>query len=225
MAAVRKRIPKEQRKAEILDAAVKVFAEKGYRNASITDINEAAGIARGTFYLYFDSKKDVFLELVESYFNQYATILEENQEHLRKAFETGTDPLVSWRNFVLAALEFHSENPELTEIVYRQAIGRDEDFSARVEVLLEDARSKVLDGYKLMAERGLLRDVDLEVATSISIGAIVYITMDQVLRKRRDDLAKLADEIVDNQIRALASPRIDSEKAIEVSKANRGRMA
>ena len=46
MAAVRKRIPKEQRKAEILDAAVKVFAEKGYRNASITDINEAAGIAR-----------------------------------------------------------------------------------------------------------------------------------------------------------------------------------
>ncbi len=225
MAAVRKRIPKEQRKAEILDAAVKVFAEKGYRNASITDINEAAGIARGTFYLYFDSKKDVFLELVESYFNQYARILEENQEHLRNAFETGTDPLVSWRNFVLAALEFHSGNPELTEIVYRQAIGRDEDFSARVEVLLEDARSKVLDGYKLMAERGLLRGVDLEVATSISIGAIVYITMDQVLRKRRDDLEKLADEIVDNQIRALASPRIDAEKAIEVSKANRAAKA
>ncbi len=216
--ATRKRIPKEQRKAEILDAAVKVFAGKGYRSASITDINEKAGIARGTFYLYFESKRDVFLELVESYFSRYAAILEANQERLEQAFETGTDPLVAWRQNLLDVFEFHSENPELTAVVYRQAIGRDEDFTARVEELSEVAREKLAEGFQLMADRGLLRDVDLDLATSIAIGAVVYITMEQILNQKRRDLKRLADELVDNQIRALAAPKIDAEKAIGVSK-------
>ncbi len=221
MASSRKRIPREQRKAEILDAAVKVFAAKGYRSASITDINENAGIARGTFYLYFDSKKDVFLEIIESYFKQYARILGENQERLEKAFESGDDPLGSWRENALDVLRFHSENPELADIVYRQAIGRDEDFSVRFAELTGIARKKLADGFKLMADRGLLRDVDMDVTVSIVIGAAAYITTDQILREKRADLEKMADEFVDNQIRALASPRIDPEKAIEASKAGR----
>lgn len=216
--AGRRRIPREQRKAEILDAAVKVFAGKGYRNASITEIIEAADIARGTFYLYFESKRDVFLEIVESYFSRYAAILENNQERLEKAFAEGTDPLVAWRRNLLDVLEFHSRNPELTEVVYRQAIGRDEDFTARVEELSSIARWKLAEGIMLMADRGLLRDVDLDVAISITIGAVVYITMEQILNQKRTDLEKLTDELVDNQIRALAAPKIDAEKAIEVSK-------
>lgn len=216
--AARKRISREQRKAEILGAAVKVFAGKGYRNASITDINEGAGIARGTFYLYFESKRDVFLELVESYFSRYAAILESHQERLEKAFEDGTDPLVAWRKNLLEILEFHSRNPDLTAVVYRQAIGRDEDFTARVDELSAIARRKLAEGFTLMADRGLLRDVDLDVAISIAIGAVVYITMEQILNQKRGDLEKLADELVDNQIRALASPRINADKAIAASK-------
>lgn len=223
MPAPRRRMPKEQRKTEILEAAVKVFARKGYRSASITEINEEAGIARGTFYLYFDSKKDVFLELVESYFNGYAQILQEVQERLEESFTTGEDPLVTWRDNALAVLKFHSEHPELAEIVYRQAIGRDEDFTARVEELTAVAREKLKAGFRLMSERGLLRDIDIEVTTSIAMGATIYITVDQILRQKRTDLEKLADEFVDNQIRALASPRIDADKAIAVSKANRQR--
>ena len=49
----------------IIDAAEHVFAEHGYADASITRITEKAGVAQGTFYLYFDSKLTVFEELVE----------------------------------------------------------------------------------------------------------------------------------------------------------------
>src|ERR1051325_7602418 len=48
----------------LLEAAEAVFAELGYHEASIVKITEAAGIAQGTFYLYFASKQEIFEELV-----------------------------------------------------------------------------------------------------------------------------------------------------------------
>jgi AcrR family transcriptional regulator len=48
----------------ILAAAESVFAEHGYHDASIVKITEAAQVAQGTFYLYFESKQQVFVELV-----------------------------------------------------------------------------------------------------------------------------------------------------------------
>jgi AcrR family transcriptional regulator len=51
-------------RARLIEAAEQVFAELGYHDASIVKITEAAGVAQGTFYLYFQSKKDIFDELV-----------------------------------------------------------------------------------------------------------------------------------------------------------------
>ena len=48
----------------LIDAAEKCFAEAGYHDASVVKITEAAGVAQGTFYLYFSSKKEIFDELV-----------------------------------------------------------------------------------------------------------------------------------------------------------------
>ena len=48
----------------LLDAAERVFGELGYHEASVVKVAEAAGVATGTYYLYFDSKKAIFDELV-----------------------------------------------------------------------------------------------------------------------------------------------------------------
>ena len=64
----RKRLSREERaddaRAEIFDAAAKVIDEHGYAGASISRITEMAGIAQGTFYLYFQSRQDLFDELL-----------------------------------------------------------------------------------------------------------------------------------------------------------------
>ena len=52
-----------QRRQQILSAARSVFDEKGYESATVSDIVKTAGVAQGTFYLYFDSKKDIVVEL------------------------------------------------------------------------------------------------------------------------------------------------------------------
>src|ERR1700759_3068260 len=55
---------KQARPAEILDAALKVFAEKGYAGTRMDDIARRAGVTKGTIYLYFESKEAVFKSLV-----------------------------------------------------------------------------------------------------------------------------------------------------------------
>src|SRR5262249_11682847 len=66
---------KQARPGEILDAALKVFAEKGFAAARMEDIARRAGVTKGTIYLYFPSKEDVFKQLVrESVGNTIATV-------------------------------------------------------------------------------------------------------------------------------------------------------
>ena len=52
--------------ALILDAAIRVFAEKGFHRARISDIADAAGVADGTIYLYFDNKEHLLLSIFEA---------------------------------------------------------------------------------------------------------------------------------------------------------------
>jgi AcrR family transcriptional regulator len=66
-AAERKRVTKsaDERRREIMDGAVRVFASKGIAKATVADITGQAGVAKGTFYLYFASKEHMLGALKE----------------------------------------------------------------------------------------------------------------------------------------------------------------
>ena len=55
---------KEARPGELLQAALELFVEKGYAGTKIEDIARAAGVTRGTPYLYFSSKEDIFKAVI-----------------------------------------------------------------------------------------------------------------------------------------------------------------
>ncbi|HYU58812.1 MAG TPA: TetR/AcrR family transcriptional regulator [Actinomycetota bacterium] len=67
--AVRKRVakPAEERRVDLMDAALRVFLEKGAASTTVADITDAAGVAKGTFYLYFDSKEALLGALKERF--------------------------------------------------------------------------------------------------------------------------------------------------------------
>jgi AcrR family transcriptional regulator len=67
---VRSRLPREQRVSDIIAAAREVIAERGYENAVIADIAERAGVVEGTIYRYFENKRDLFIRVAESWYEE-----------------------------------------------------------------------------------------------------------------------------------------------------------
>lgn len=62
----------EKRKQELLKIAYKMFLSKGYENTSVDEIIEEAGIAKGTYYYYFESKEQMLEEVIEMMIGQEA---------------------------------------------------------------------------------------------------------------------------------------------------------
>lgn len=209
---VRKRMPAEERREQVLKIAADVFARKGYRVASVTDIVDGAGIGRGTFYLYFDSKKEVFLELIERYFSDFALMLIENHKQLEEAISNNVDVVPVWRENMIRILKYHRENPDITSVVYRDALGSDEDFSERVNELSGLARKHLLEEFSLLQRHGLIRPCDLNVVSSIAMGATVYVIMEYVVMGGRRRIEKLADEMIEYHIRALSRAGADVDE-------------
>ena len=97
----------------VLDAAERVFGELGYHEASIVKVTEAAGVAQGTFYLYFDSKKAVFDELVRD--------LNRRVRHaMKEGSQAGKTRLESELLGFDAYFRFTAEHPAIYRII-RQA--------------------------------------------------------------------------------------------------------
>lgn len=207
-------MPAPERREQILEASAAVFSRKGYRMASVSDIVEEAGIGRGTFYLYFDSKKEIFLELIEAFFIGYAALLEKNHHHLEEASRRGSKVLSTWRGNMLRVLRYHRDNPHLTNIAYREALGRDEDFSARVDVLSNLAREKLVAEFQMMYDRGMMRECDVELVTSVVMGSTVYLVMEHLLQEKEVNVEDIADMFVEYHIRALIPEEGDVKRAL-----------
>ena len=98
---------------KLLDAAEQIFGEVGFPDASIVKITEAAGVAQGTFYLYFASKKEVFDELVVD--------LNRRVRHaMKEASDQGLNRLEAELLGFEAYFRFTREHPALYRII-RQA--------------------------------------------------------------------------------------------------------
>jgi AcrR family transcriptional regulator len=57
----------EQRPRELLEAALRVFAQHGYRNTRLDDVADAAGVTKGAIYHYYDTKEELLLSVIEHY--------------------------------------------------------------------------------------------------------------------------------------------------------------
>ena len=100
-------------RARLLEAAEKCFADVGYHDASVVKITEAAGVAQGTFYLYFATKKDIFDELIRE--------LNRRVRHaMKEASSQGTTRLEAELLGFQAYFRFTAEHAALYRII-RQA--------------------------------------------------------------------------------------------------------
>lgn len=95
---------------KILKAAVKIFAEKGFYNARVSEIAKEADVADGTIYLYFKNKDDILISLFEEEFGQIV-------ENMRKELEKEKNPLQKIRKFAQVHLSILQKQQQLAEVL------------------------------------------------------------------------------------------------------------
>lgn len=117
------------RRNQILDAATKVFAEKGFHRATIKEIARVAGIADGTIYTYFASKADVLLGILNRLnesTEREQQLLPQNEQDLRAFFTAYLRQRMSllWPNAEVfqAVLPEMLANEELRDLYFQQVI-------------------------------------------------------------------------------------------------------
>lgn len=92
----------ERTKQHIFDTAMKLIKERGFDNVSVSDICEAAGVAKGTFYVHYDAKDDI---VRDSYYSDMASYMD---EHFSSYLEHNQDASIrdKIRSFLILELSF-----------------------------------------------------------------------------------------------------------------------
>jgi AcrR family transcriptional regulator len=188
----------QRTRQNLLEAAEVVFGERGYEAASIVDITRTAGVAQGTFYLYFGGKKAIFAELVDEL---GATL----RRTLAAAVEGLADRLAIERAGLVAFLHFVQEHKNLYRII-RQAEFVDEALHREYYRRLAQGYR---DGLAKAMQRGEIRALDPEAVAYALMGIFDFMGMRWVLWEGRLPPAETIDDVC-ALIRAglgLAGPR------------------
>lgn len=196
--SLRAEAQRESRRAEILDTAEAVFAEKGYHATRISDIIHAAGIARGTFYLYFESKSAIFLELIEAMTAELRTTVVGVDTTAGAA--PIQDQLVETVSRIVRAV---SEHKALTRILLREAVGLDAGVDAKLREFYQNLHKFVRASLENGQRLGLVRDVDTDVVASCILGSIKYLLEERVMGDSDADPERIGRAVLDYNLRGV----------------------
>ena len=159
---------KQERRRQILGAAKHVFADAGYHGASIHAIIERAQIARGTFYLYFESKAAVF----DSILDQAMAELRSRIHRIEVDDPGAPAPQVQLREQVVSTLEFIVRDRALATILLSAGHTPEAEASERLEQFFTETRDLLRRAIDTGIEIGLLRKCQPALVAAAMLGMI-----------------------------------------------------
>jgi AcrR family transcriptional regulator len=190
---------REARRAQIKEDALRVFSERGYHATSVSDLVDAAGVARGTFYLYFDSKDAIFLELVDDLTAHLrANIVGID---LTRGGQSMEDQLQATVVRILRTVE---SNHALTRIIFREAVGLDAVVDARLAAFDDELYGYVARSLQVGVALGTIRATDVATAAASVVGSVREIVYRWVVRSGLPlDVERVARGVIDHHLRGL----------------------
>jgi TetR/AcrR family transcriptional regulator, fatty acid metabolism regulator protein len=185
--------------ALILDAAIRVFAEKGFHRARIADIADEAGVADGTIYLYFRNKDDVLLTIFEE---KMGVLIDGLQAELANCTDVN-DKIRTFARYHFHMVETHPALAEVLQIELRLSNKFLKEYRPeKLWLYLGIFASIVREGQ----DKGLLRpEMNPFVMMWAFFGAMDELAMQWVLaKKHKFSLEATANAVADVFIRGLA---------------------
>lgn len=192
----------KERKRQLLDAAVEAFGEKGYHRTQVSDIIDRAGVARGTFYLYFKSKREIFdvlmTELFQRVRNEVKTLPRDAIQAIPSQLKGNLERVT---NLLL-------KNPLLAKILFNESVGLDPDLDRRLKGFYGQLLDLIQRGLKQGQEMGFVKGGDTKILSVALLGAMKEVFYQALLGWKTPPSKEIVETIYRLAISALARPEL-----------------
>lgn len=193
-----------ERKQQLIDCAAALFAERGYAETRIKDIVEAAGVAKGLFYWYFENKDALFAEVADD-------IRLRLRKHQASAIDPHADTLSQIRQGTTASLRFMAENAHFFSLL-----------EVETETVTAESRRQGtlqhIDDVKAIIRRGqaegVIVDEDPHLLALGVVGSVAYYSHYHRTGRSSATVDDLAEFVGRTVVRTLAADRDLLEAAL-----------
>jgi len=184
-----------ERKQQLVACAAQLFAERGFAETRIKDIVDAAGVAKGLFYWYFENKEALFAEVS-------ADIRLRLRKHQAAAIDPEADPLRQLRQGAEASVHFMAENAHFFSLLeVETGAGTEESRREGTAQHVRDSRSIIVRGQEL----GLIVDEDPDLLAFGVVGTVGYFSHYHRTGRTSMSIDELASFVARAVVRSLAA--------------------
>lgn len=159
---------RKKREQLILDAAIQVFSKQGYSKTSVSEIIEEAKVARGTFYLYFKSKDELFDALLD----HLMVTVSRNIAAIGHSLNSTEDPVAHIRRQASDLIITITSNRLLLKILFLDAQNIDSSFILKLQTYFDQLSQIIKHQLDRQMHEGFLRTFQTEVASRCILGSI-----------------------------------------------------
>ncbi len=164
----------KKRHESILDAALRVFAKKGYRDAAVDDIAVESKTSKGGVYFHFPGKQAIFLELLDRTAARLRSKIEE-------AIAAETDPIRKADAALLVVLRTFASHRALARLFMIEALGAGKEFHQRLSQIHEEFAAIIKVQLDQAVAEGAIPPLDTHVAATAWFGALNEVMMQWLL--------------------------------------------
>jgi AcrR family transcriptional regulator len=186
------------RREEILEAATRLFAERGFSQADTQALAEALQVGKGTLYRYFPSKRELFLAAVDRVLERLGVCTE-------TAVKGVTDPFERIVRAIRAYLGFFDEHPEFVELLIQERALFKDNATPRYFAYRHQNVERWRQLYRALIAEGRVRDMPVERITDV-VSNLIYGTMiANYFAGRNRSAEEQAQDILDVVLRGILS--------------------
>jgi len=182
---------KEARKDNLIEAALQVFAEKGYADATMTDIAKYAGVSTPVLYEYFKTKEDLFFAVPEKFIDEPAHLLDSVLPYLR-------GPEAKIRGIVQGYLTLYENNPLYVSLVMLELKTNRNFLKAKAYSTIRKVSHTLLESIREGIRDGIFKEnTDAFMIRSMILGTIEHLCTRKLLLGEPKNLVMFIDPMVD----------------------------
>lgn len=181
----------EKKRVALLEAAIKVFSEKGFHGAKITEIAHEANVADGTTYLYFKNKDDLLIKSVENLFDK-------KLREMEKRIAEETTGIQKLFRFAEEHITLFTEDPKVVRFLAVELRQSKEFYSKYPDFKPLRFYLDYLQSICNQAiEEGDIRNIDAVSLSYIVFGTVNFVITEWAVQDQAFSLSAIKDDIMD----------------------------